>query len=241
MKTKILAALAQLDPTIDDHWTADGAPRLDVVAALSGEKVTRAEVTNADPEFNRDKARASATDNTPDVDAEVKEAERQRAEAEAAAADANENIDDDVQPDLPQIGDEDYSEPRDLDNLSPAEVLATPRSAQAAHDQLAAEAKIIKARIAADQALLEKKTYQMELIDRALARFKQKFEDPAKSIQEIIRRNNEDRENRVRSQREALASLDPSLAKRLNVGPSIDETLANRPRTPRNMNQAAGA
>jgi len=44
----ILEALKALDPKNDDHWTADGLPRLDVVKAG-----TRAVVTKAAPNFSR--------------------------------------------------------------------------------------------------------------------------------------------------------------------------------------------
>jgi len=50
------AALATLDPFDDDQWTADGAPTLAAVAAAFGDKVTRKEVTEADPLFTRDVA-----------------------------------------------------------------------------------------------------------------------------------------------------------------------------------------
>lgn len=53
---QILQALSLLDPENNDHWTADGLPRLDQLSKLSGAKFTRKDVTNADPEFNREKA-----------------------------------------------------------------------------------------------------------------------------------------------------------------------------------------
>ena len=49
----ILAAVAQLDPANDEHWTTDGQPRLDAVEVLLGSDVNRKSVTNAAPEFNR--------------------------------------------------------------------------------------------------------------------------------------------------------------------------------------------
>lgn len=50
----ILAALAKLDPENDQHWTADGAPRIDAVTDLVGAPVTRAQIVNAAPKFTRD-------------------------------------------------------------------------------------------------------------------------------------------------------------------------------------------
>jgi len=56
MKDKIIAALAQLDALDDDQWTADGAPRMEVVQKLIGDepKVTRQNVTDAAPKFTRE-------------------------------------------------------------------------------------------------------------------------------------------------------------------------------------------
>lgn len=52
----IKEALAKLDPFDNDHWTADGAPAIVAVTAIFGDKVTRKEITDADPLFTRDLA-----------------------------------------------------------------------------------------------------------------------------------------------------------------------------------------
>jgi len=53
----IVEALNTLDPKNDDQWTADGLPRMDVVEGLVGDKsITRADVTNAAPDFTRETA-----------------------------------------------------------------------------------------------------------------------------------------------------------------------------------------
>lgn len=50
-------ALAHLDPANDEHWTADGLPRMDVVAEISGNAgLKRKDVTNAAPELTRSTA-----------------------------------------------------------------------------------------------------------------------------------------------------------------------------------------
>jgi hypothetical protein len=49
----LLAVLAQLDPTNDNHWTVEGSPRLDTVKLLSGETVTREQIALAAPGFSR--------------------------------------------------------------------------------------------------------------------------------------------------------------------------------------------
>jgi len=50
---EILEAVRALDPHNDEHWTADGMPRLDAVENLLGDNVTRKAVTNAAPDFTR--------------------------------------------------------------------------------------------------------------------------------------------------------------------------------------------
>lgn len=55
----IKQALQKLDPLDDSHWTAEGLPRMGVVEDLVGDSsINRTDVTNAVPEFNREKAPA---------------------------------------------------------------------------------------------------------------------------------------------------------------------------------------
>lgn len=50
----IIEALKDLDPLNDDHWTADGAPRIEVVASSVGDfKVKRKDIIDAAPNFDR--------------------------------------------------------------------------------------------------------------------------------------------------------------------------------------------
>lgn len=50
----ILEALSRLDPNDDAHWTADGAPRVDVMQELTGLKdLSRADIIAVAPEFTR--------------------------------------------------------------------------------------------------------------------------------------------------------------------------------------------
>lgn len=48
--SQIIEALRKLDPNNDEHWTADGLPKLE---ALGVKDVKRAEVTKAAPHFTR--------------------------------------------------------------------------------------------------------------------------------------------------------------------------------------------
>ena len=51
---EIKEALGQLDTLDDDLWTAEGLPKIDAVEKVLGRKVTRKEITDADPSFKRD-------------------------------------------------------------------------------------------------------------------------------------------------------------------------------------------
>lgn len=66
MEQKILEALSQVDATNDEHWTADGAVRVDVVSELVGEEVSRADITAVAPKFNRKNTELAPADS--DVD-----------------------------------------------------------------------------------------------------------------------------------------------------------------------------
>ena len=54
MTNKIVEALLKLDVKNDNHWTADGLPRLDTVKMLASDQaLTRDSVTAAAPGFSR--------------------------------------------------------------------------------------------------------------------------------------------------------------------------------------------
>lgn len=89
----IKAALATLDPFDDEHWTADGAPTLAAVAAAFGDKVTRKEVTEADPLFTRelagqldDVAPEPAEDDTPEPMSDLDKLREEQFDLEAQNA-----------------------------------------------------------------------------------------------------------------------------------------------------------
>lgn len=90
-------ALSQLDPSNDDHWTGDGAPRVDVVQKLTGlSSLTRAQIVEAAPKFTRDvptlperapkpspaKDDASETQRYVEIDAELAKLHAQKGEIE---------------------------------------------------------------------------------------------------------------------------------------------------------------
>ena len=66
-------ALSQLDTLNDDHWTAEGAPKIDAVKEIVGGPVTRQDIINAAPHFTRE---------NPIVEDEIKEDPVQPADGE---------------------------------------------------------------------------------------------------------------------------------------------------------------
>jgi hypothetical protein len=59
---KIRAALAQLDPKNDAHWTDDGLPRTGVVQKLASDpNLTRKEIQEANPGFQREPTKPAVT------------------------------------------------------------------------------------------------------------------------------------------------------------------------------------
>ena len=58
---QIVDALNSLDPSVDDHWTDGGLPRVAAIEAASGiVGITRKEIEAAYKDFDREKAAASA-------------------------------------------------------------------------------------------------------------------------------------------------------------------------------------
>ncbi|UFK26672.1 hypothetical protein [Roseobacter phage RDJL3] len=82
---EILEAVRSLDPQNDEHWTADGLPRLDAVENLLGGDVSRKAVTNAAPDFTRAVA-SELVDAPEDGEPPVDEPPVETDEEEAAGA-----------------------------------------------------------------------------------------------------------------------------------------------------------
>lgn len=69
--SEIIAALGLLDPADDSQWTAEGLPVISVVARLTGRAdLKRADITNAQPDFNRAKMLADSKPATDTASAE---------------------------------------------------------------------------------------------------------------------------------------------------------------------------
>lgn len=81
-KEQILAALAQLDPLDDDHWTSDGAPRIDAVEKILGGDVSRKEVVEAAPKLTRETAGQETEEEQEETTADPETEENDDAETE---------------------------------------------------------------------------------------------------------------------------------------------------------------
>ena len=70
--SKILEALGKLDPANENHWTADGLPRIETVRMLAGDQgITREQITAEAPDFSRSSAViAPASTESPAVEAQ---------------------------------------------------------------------------------------------------------------------------------------------------------------------------
>lgn len=82
----IIEALKELDVLNDDHWTADGAPKIDAVASqIDDFKINRKDIIEAAPHFDRKHPfEDETTDDSEDREAEATDdSEDKEAEAEA--------------------------------------------------------------------------------------------------------------------------------------------------------------
>jgi hypothetical protein len=61
---KLTEAIAQLDHIQDAHWTEDGMPSVEAVAAIYGKEVTRDQITKAAPDLVR---KANGNDDKPEA------------------------------------------------------------------------------------------------------------------------------------------------------------------------------
>lgn len=66
----ILEALASLDVENDDDWTNQGLPKTDIISDVVGEPITRAQITEAAPNFTRENPVMEVASVEPEVPAE---------------------------------------------------------------------------------------------------------------------------------------------------------------------------
>ena len=106
MSDRLIGILHQLDPENDAQWTSQNLPRLEAVEELMGQAVTRKELTEAAPDFNRESHAASMT--KPEIAPE-------QLEHYAASVDdvPDDGLDPDRNPIAPPAGAEPLAAPRD--------------------------------------------------------------------------------------------------------------------------------
>ncbi len=252
---EIRHALAALDPKNDDQWTADGLPRVDVVANMTGDKaLQRQDITDADPEFTREKALTAAansenSDDEPDTQqpaaeaaedapADGGEAEAPGIEAAGDDAGATEAVEAAEAPEM-----EEQPEPEEFEGptieeileLTPAEVLNSPDLMEAYIS--AASAKSIELAKVREEATEQLKVlgFRQELVSQVLA--KHQRANPSKEPSEIQRYIQRQAEARaVRAERaQAFIKAGTSatdVAEQLRVGSKLDQAMRQRKPSP---------
>jgi len=73
MTNPVFEALKKLDPANDEQWTSDGMPRIEAVEKIYGEPVSRKQINDAAPDFNRELAVAAPPPEQPDKEGPVDE------------------------------------------------------------------------------------------------------------------------------------------------------------------------
>jgi hypothetical protein len=124
MKDAIKAALLKLDAGNDEHWTQDGSPKIAAIVAIVGDDtITRKQVIDAAPDFNRAKAVEAATASP--------------AEAEATADDAIVIIDGEPAPEVFNLED-DHEVEEEAEAKAKVEVVTAPAPVEKVPPQLKA-------------------------------------------------------------------------------------------------------
>lgn len=246
-------ALATLDPENDDHWTSDGLPRMEVVEDLVGDKsIKRKDVTDADPEFTREtaKARKTETPDEPNDDTASDEPD--------AGTDAPDGSGDDPEPDgdagseegEPQVQSQDGDEQGDPEDDEPvdedeAEGPSLDDILLLEYADVAADPELMEAYITAasikgnelarerDRLTEELKTlgFRQELISRTLQRYNRA--NPKKNanpIGDYIRRQHEARQKRAERAQAFLegGTSAADVIEQLRVGSKLDAAMRQR-------------
>lgn len=182
---EIKDALAQLDPLNDDHWTADGLPRMDVIEALMDDKsVTRKMVTDVAPNFSRENPVIGAD---PTVDEATQENDP---DPEATPTDS----DDDEGPTEEEVEAETDDLLEDVLGLSFADVCSTPELMEAYITAASIKSQELTRQWNAIRDEMKELSERQELVDRQLKRHnrRHKKEGP-NEIQLYIRAQHEAR------------------------------------------------
>lgn len=92
MGSRILDALSKLDVANDNHWTAEGMPRIETVCMLAGDQsITREKITTEAPQFCRANATIPEADQPAQV-AQVTPSQAGQAQADVTLSDIDQAI-----------------------------------------------------------------------------------------------------------------------------------------------------
>lgn len=172
--TNLKEALERLDPEDNEHWTALGLPRLEVL----GEDVKRKDVEEVAPEFNRVVARAAAM---------AKQAEN-AAESDTVDAEAAQDQDEGAENEPPVVPEDEFQASDDEDEPQDepepekpvetvAEVVAQDEvDKEELRAELTAELAELNAARAGASAAKEEATRAIDLLDKRIAKLQERFD-----------------------------------------------------------------
>jgi len=225
-------ALDQLDPANDEHWTADGLPRMDALVAILGDAtITRAAVTAAAPGLNRTTAAGQA-----DL------ALGMETEAEVEADVAPEQDADGAGDAEPQAGAD--REPEGADDGEPVAVLDMPLPVVLQDPALIREA-LVALDVRNQENVREKKALEqrmasdgrsVSILERALVGHERnrKNDPKAKPIRDYLKAQTAARAERAERTKAFLsANVDPrDVAKQLRGASPLDAAMSARKAVP---------
>ena len=227
----IKSAILSLDRKDDANWTADGAPRVDVISALVGKEVKRAEITDAYPGFNRamENDDGTAKNDEPDASADDSASDGETS-ADADADDAPDAVDGDDETDegdvtLDEIEFDTYTVD-DIKNMSVRELVAD-------RELLAEAIRVADLDAAAKTATFKEAKAAMEAASKFASKLRNVQAQATKGENpnlEYIRAQNQVRADRAaRAQAFVAAGTTPKeVAKALSTRSPIDQAMINR-------------
>ena len=202
----IKEALMSMDALDDEQWTGDGAPKVDVVSEVVGEKVTRQQILDLAPEFSQSNMVIASEEEQPEGGDPASEDE---AQAEASMETIVEYLDGEP------LTDADF-----IPLLMKTDVLAL--------DTLE---KVLVEQLTASEEAIARANDLKNRLKRSLAftrnRIKSEIPDMSnqQAIQAFIKSQTEQRGQRVEKTRELLAGVD---IKSLDPRSAIDRAMARK-------------
>lgn len=223
---RVTEALLELDPDNEDHWSLEGLPLVDVVASIAGTKLKRQDITNAAPEFNRDRARELRTQRTA------------AAHAPRALNGADEDTDqnDDGVPEASDArvdGEDDQPEPAPISALkmNPNEVMKSRSLTELALQELEELSQAANERKKTAEKDLDSLNFQIQIMSRHLERMSRTAADPhAENIRAYHEQTQRSRNKRVEAaQRFIAAGTTPkAVMEQLSTTSPIDRAMARK-------------